>query len=399
MTSRSVARRRPRLGSLSTVLASASLCALAACSAGGSGAGNSNSTQNTGGTGSPANGGSGTVASGGMTQSSAGATATGGTGNGGGAGAAQGTSGSTGSAGAGGASSLMLTMTGGKYQFAFGSTYIEIDPAYGARVTALRVGGATGMDLIASSAVTGDPDNWGSTFWPSPQSSWVYPPTSTTSIANINSQPYTAVADASSVTFTSATSVGAPMISVVKKFSSDLTKEAVVIDYTMQNETANPVTVAPWEITRVASGGITFYAPGSGSPMPGNFPLPPASTITTAAGAVWYQNDPTDAHDYKLFADGSGWIAHAAGNLLLVKSFPDVPAGMAATGEAEIEVYSAKTDKYNEVEQQGAVQTLTAKGTTGDSLHWTVRWFARSMATPAAVGSADLVTYVQNLIK
>jgi hypothetical protein len=400
MTSRNSARRRPRLGSHGAVLASAALGALVACSAGGGGTGNSNPTQNTAGASASSGGSSGAVASGGTAQSSAGATTMGGTGNGasGAAGAAT-TGGSSGTAGAGGASTLMLTMNAGKYEFAFGSTYFEVDPSYGARVTALRVGGATGSDLIASSAVTGDADNWGSTFWPSPQSSWTYPPTLTTSIANINSQPYTVVTDATSVTLTSATSVGAPMISVVKKFSVDLAKEAVIIDYTMQNQTATPVTVAPWEITRVASGGITFYAPGSGSPMPGNFPLPPASTITTAAGAVWYQNDATDAHDYKLFADGIGWLAHAAGNLLLVKSFPDVPAGKAATGEAEIEIYAAKSTKYNEVEQQGAVQTLTAKGSAGDSLHWTVRWFARKMATPAVVGSADLVAYVQNLIQ
>jgi hypothetical protein len=297
----------------------------------------------------------------------------------------------------------MLAMNGGKYSLSFGSTYVEIDPAYGARVTALRVGGAAGSDLIASSAVTGDPDNWGSTFWPSPQSSWVYPPTLTTGIGAINSQAYTVASDATSVTLTSGNatlnSAGAPMLSLTKKFSADLAKEAVVIDYTLQNQTASPVAVAPWEITRVAGGGITFYAPGTGAPMPGNFPLPPASTITTAAGAVWYQHNAADPTNYKLFADGVGWIAHAAGDLLLVKSFPDVPAGAAATGEAEIEIYASSTTKYNEVEQQGAVQTLAAKGSAGDSLHWTVRWYARKLAAPAAVGSADLVTFVQNLIK
>jgi hypothetical protein len=33
------------------------------------------------------------------------------------------------------------------------------------------------------------------------------------------------------------------------------------------------------------------------------------------------------------------------------------------------------------------------------TLNWTVRWYARKLPMPAAVGSADLVTYVQNLIK
>ena len=67
--------------------------------------------------------------------------------------------------------------------------------------------------------------------------------------------------------------------------------------------------------------------------------------------------------------------------------------GAAAANEAEIEFYSAP--KYVEVEPQGALRTLAV----GASLHWTVRWYARKLAAPAAVGSAELVAYVQNLIK
>ena len=35
----------------------------------------------------------------------------------------------------------------------------------------------------------------------------------------------------------------------------------------------------------------------------------------------------------------------------------------------------------------------------GEALHWTVRWYARKLPSPAVVGSADLVAYVQNQIK
>jgi len=35
----------------------------------------------------------------------------------------------------------------------------------------------------------------------------------------------------------------------------------------------------------------------------------------------------------------------------------------------------------------------------GSSAHWTVRWYARKLAAPVALGSADVVTYVQNQIK
>jgi hypothetical protein len=285
----------------------------------------------------------------------------------------------------------MLTMNGGKYSLAFGETYIEIDPANGARITALRVGGPTGTDLITDQSLnagTSNADNWGSTFWPSPQT-WPWPPTDTSSIGAINTLPYTPVADASSLTLTSGVAT-TPTVSVVKKFSADLVKEAIVIDYTVTNGGSAPVTVAPWEITRMGAGSITFYPQGDGAPKAGAFPLPPT---TSAAGATWFEHTGAAA-SYKLLSDGKeGWLASAVGDLILVKTFSDIPAGAAATGEAEIEIYSSQ--KYVEVEQQGAVQTLAP----GAALHWTVRWYARKMATPAAVGSAELVAYVQNLIK
>src|SRR5882724_12995032 len=138
MTPLTAAGTRSRLGSHSAALAIAAVCAFVGCSAGG----NASPPPNTaaGGTSS-----GGTVASGGSN------TATGGTGNGtsGGAGAAQG--GAMGSAGGGGTASLTVGNSGGKYSLGFGQTYIEVDPTGGARITALRTGGATGMNLILDS--------------------------------------------------------------------------------------------------------------------------------------------------------------------------------------------------------------------------------------------------------
>lgn len=297
------------------------------------------------------------------------------------------------------AATLVVATEAGKYSLAFGQTYVEIDPALGARITALRVGGSAGADLILDASVnagTGNADNWGSTFWPSPQSSWSWPPSDVEySIGAINTSAYAVVADASSVTLTSGVAAK-PTVSLTKKLSADLATEAIVIDYTLTNRGLLDVELAPWEITRVAAGGITFYATGMDAPRAGNFPLPLPGAIRLAAGATWFEHDPSDQHDRKLLADGGGgWLAHAAGDLILVKSFLDVPLGAAAEGEAEIEIYAAASAKYVEVEQQGAVQMLTP----GAALHWTVRWYARKLPSPATIGSADLVTYVQNLIK
>src|SRR5262245_53569577 len=73
----------------------------------------------------------------------------------------------------------------GRYLLELADVGLEVDPAVGGRITALRLGGRnllTGPDV--------DPGNYGSTFWTSPQSAWSWPP-----VAEIDSAPYAAAPD------------------------------------------------------------------------------------------------------------------------------------------------------------------------------------------------------------
>jgi len=102
--------------------------------------------------------------------------------------------------------------------------------------------------------------------------------------------------------------------------------------------------------------------------------------------------------DGKAFADGrEGWIAHVAGDLLLVKSFPGISAAQAAPGEAEIELYTDAGRSYVEVENQGPYVAL-APGATAT---WPVRWFLRKLDASVAVkpDSAELLATVRGLVK
>lgn len=284
---------------------------------------------------------------------------------------------------------MMWTTNGSKYSLSFGSTYFEVDAALGGRITSFK---AAGQELLADAATTGQEYYWGSTFWPSPQN-WALPPIGTDTIATIDNQPYTPKLENGVLTLTSALNTAPPAIVLTKKFSADVAKEAVIIEYTMTNGGTKPVAVAPWEVTRVAGGGISFY-PEASAPVlhDQNLVLPPT---TLEAGARWFKHDVSVTAATKFFADGKdGWVAHAAGDLLLIKTFPDISAAQSPPGESEIEIYAVP--KYVEVEQQGAVETLAVGAS---SAHWTVRWYARKLAAPAAVGSAELVTYVQNQIK
>jgi hypothetical protein len=236
----------------------------------------------------------------------------------------------------------------------------------------------------------------GSTFWPSPQSAFTWPPTASTSIGAINSDPYMPSADATSMTLVgmAASSLG---ISVTKKFEADLAKEAIVATYTM---IGSGKMAAPWEITRFKQAGVTFY-PTGGAPAGGNGMDLPATT--TGAGCTWVTAPGTfasaSAPDQKLFADGmDGWLAHAEDDWVIVKKFTDIPSSMAATGEAEIEMYmnnpgnTGNPTPYMEVEQQGAY------GPVGT---WTVTWFVRKLPSgvTATAGNQMLVDFVKSLVQ
>ena len=98
-----------------------------------------------------------------------------------------------------------------------------------------------------------------------------------------------------------------------------------------------------------------------------------------------------------MFADGrEGWIAHVAGDLLLVKAFADTTPAQAAPGESEIELYTDPGRSYVEVENQGAYENLEP----GKAVVWPVRWFLRKLDSKVNVqpGSGELLALVRGLI-
>ena len=285
------------------------------------------------------------------------------------------------------------------YVLEFGDTYFEVNPMLGARITDVHLKGGTNV-------LGGNPTNagsTGSTFWPSPQSAWSWPPTDAASITNINDKAYTASNDDTSMTLVgmAASSVG---VSVTKKFAADLAKEAIVATYTMIG-TAAGKSAAPWEITRFPQSGVTFYPTGS-APVAGNGMDLPATT--TGAGCTWLASPGTfasaSAKDQKMNADGTGgWLAHADAGWVIVRKFTDMAAGMAATGEAEIEIYmnnpgnTGNSTPYMEVEIQGPYGAVGM----GQMVNWNVTWFVRKLPTgvTATAGNQQLADFVTSLVQ
>ncbi|HEX6764365.1 MAG TPA: hypothetical protein VF103_02780, partial [Polyangiaceae bacterium] len=290
------------------------------------------------------------------------------------------TGGTAGAAG-GGATLVEPIERSGQYVFEFGDLFFQVDPA-GARVTDVHLAGGTNLLTGASINAT----NYGSTFWTSPQQPWNWPP-----VPEIDSGPYTPAVASPSVNFVGAPATRIPA-RVAKMFTADLAKVAMNVTYTTQ-ATATGQSFAPWEITRVFRSGITFWPTGSAPRAGGSFQLPPT---TDSAGCTWHTAPTANGSDQKLLANGTGgWLAHADGDIVIVKKFADT--NMPAPGEDEIELFVSGTANYIEVEQQGAYQAVA----NGANMDWTVTWFVKRLPSgvTATAGNQALVTFVQSLVQ
>ncbi|MDI1428660.1 DUF4380 domain-containing protein [Polyangium sorediatum] len=270
----------------------------------------------------------------------------------------------------------------------FSSLYFEVDPSKGARISALRW---DGIELLTDAAVNAV--NWGSTFWTSPQSDWGWPPP-----AAVDSSTYTPTIDESSFRLAGPqASYAGKTLSIEKAFAADFSREAVVVTYTIRNTGNAPFSVAPWEVTRVAQGGLTFFPTGDTQFTPGGSnPLP----VESAESVTWFDGaaHPPDGQQKKLNADGKeGWVAHVAGDLLFLKRFADVPSSTQAPGEGEVEIFaqSAAEGGYVEVENQGRYAEIAP----GASATYEVTWLVRKLpaGATAQVGSAALLDFVRSL--
>ncbi len=305
-------------------------------------------------------------------------------------------SGGSGTGGTGGVSPTLELKgpveRGGELVLEFGDTYVSIRPSLGGRVTSLR---QAGTEILAGPAI--HPDNWGSTYWTSPQSDWDWPP-----VAAIDNEPYQATVTGPSVSLSSAPAdvgeeVGGKNVTVQKRFTADLVREAIDVEYTLTNVGSSAISLASWEISRVPGGGLTFYPTGDQelTPIAPHEALP----VTHLNQITWFDGASfSTGQNSKLNADGKGgWLAHVAGGVLFLKTFTDLPVSSQVPGEGEVEIYAHGTGSYVEVENQGPAVTIQP----GASSTYGVTWLVRKVpaGVTVAVGSDTLVSFVESLLE
>jgi hypothetical protein len=273
---------------------------------------------------------------------------------------------------------------GGKHVLALDDVSLEIDPMIGGRITGVYLGE---RNMLTGSEV--DPGNFGSTFWTSPQSGWGWPP-----VPEIDDGPYEAVVDGDTIVLRSSPSrtLG---VQVEKRFAADPRRGAFLLEFRIRNRGSEPARMAPWQITRVPPGGLSFFPSPS---FEGAYP-PSNLAVREELGITWYAYDAAAVTDHqKLFADGrEGWLAHVDGDALLLKTFAVVPRDRQAPGEAQIEIYATPAHTYVEVEVQGAYETIAP----GAASTWSVVWLVRHLPPdlPRAAGSPQLAAYIRSLVR
>jgi hypothetical protein len=249
---------------------------------------------------------------------------------------------------------------GKNYGLEFGPYAVEVDPTDGGRIVAFSL---AGRNVILSHEES--PDAYGSSFWPSPQSDWSWPPPPA-----LDKGEWKTTLEDGALVFDSKVDdkLG---LSVRQRITADSASGALDIEYTLSNRGGTARRVAAWQNTRVRPGGVTLYPSATATFPQSTLKLVPQD------GIVWYVHVPSEVRaSGKSFGDGlEGWLAQVDGDLVFVKVFPDVPPAAQAPGEGEIEIYVHESGRFVEMEQQGPYVEIAP----GGSSTWKVRWLVRQL--------------------
>ena len=323
--------------------------------------------------------------------------------------------------GRGGASALVLPVmrtavagaTGSVYTLELGNTKLTVDPMPGARVVEYSL---DGTNVLTNATV--NPSYWGSTLWTAPEGQWMVAGVATAGspgmmiVPGFDTLPYpmTVAADNSfsgsgpNLMFANMT------FNITKKFSANLTAGAIDIVYSITNQGTGSITIGHWEVTRVFPNGLTFFPAPPADAMTPQIANPGVVTpcVTVSNGTIWLDHSKYNSGASMLYGKystdaGGGWIAHVVpdtaskGDLLLVKTFMEIPVNSAGTGHREVEVYYRPDRSYEEIEDHHAQATFSA----GQKIDWPVRWYLRRLPTSVTrtAGNQQLVDYVTNLLK
>lgn len=273
----------------------------------------------------------------------------------------------------------------GMFTLNSGNMSMIIDGNTGSRIVSLKLDGA---EILGSKNLNAR--YYGSSLWLSPEAIW-------RAMGVIDVSPYKLGYFNDTDLLLKSNNDSINGFEVSKKFHKNLADTSVTIEYTITSTSTKVQEVAPWEVTRVPTGGLVFFPKGS----PGDIPVPnrrmPSLSVKDSTGIIWYPHDPSSSSAKKLFMDaGEGWVAYVRNRIVFIKKFPVIKSDQAAPGEKNVELYINRENTYMELENQGLYQKLAP----GESLIYKVKWYARRLPAGlnAETGNRALISYVRSLV-
>ncbi len=262
---------------------------------------------------------------------------------------------------------------------------LKVGTKCGGRIASLSYGNVEVLHRDTSLAV-----NWGSTFWPSPQVCWNWPPPA---ILDGCANAYAgAIVNSDTSIELNGAADNVTKLRFRKKMWMNSLDSSFQMRYTLVN-TGSAASWAPWQDTRIPAGGLYFFPKGQNA-VTGTL----ANLTRDSLGMIWFRYDSTrvpTTGTNKFFADGAqGWYAHVnSGRVLYIKKFTDTPlAKKAPDPEDEIGLYAENKRAFAEMEVQGAYASIPAN----DSMTWEIKWLLRRLPADmkVEVGNKALVDYV-----
>ena len=262
---------------------------------------------------------------------------------------------------------------------------IAVDPSIGGRITSVKLGN---KEFLISKET--NPFSFGSTFWPSPQSVWSWPPP-----FNLDQAPYEVIEQKEKLILKSKVEVSLGLQSI-KEISISEKDTSIQILYSIINSSDKVNKVAPWEITRMPKGGLVLFPKGLTSPKAKSFdPI----QYKEVENILWYKinKDEKLVNHLLSVSDGSeGWLAYTVDNFILIKSFTDVLPDNQAPNEGEIPIYIDSKSPVVEIEVQGPFKGINP----GEVFIWQMKWYVRELPVniKPEIGNKELIDYIYTIV-
>lgn len=264
--------------------------------------------------------------------------------------------------------------------------YLGIDLRRGGRIVSFKIGES---EVLSSNGV--HRFFYGSTLWLSPEKKWSR--TGPYDIGQFEVKSF----DKKVLEISELLPEDSPRdFSFDKQFEVGSADTSIIINYIINNISGSDQLVAPWEVTRVPTGGVAVTSLRNAQDSLTRNSAYPLLKVEVKKDIVWYPFDSSAISPEKLFMNGKGWIAYARNGLLFVKKFPVIGPEFFAPEEKNIEIYVNKEKTYVELENQGAYENVRP----GSNLNYQVKWYLRRL--PAGIkieaGNINLLNYINSIV-